>query len=39
MDIKQGWVCVLDSHGCGRVAGSCEHGNELSGHIKGEIFI
>jgi len=30
--------CGLDSYGSGQgpVAGSCEHGNELLGSIKGE---
>jgi hypothetical protein len=33
--------CGLDAHGSGQgpVAGPCEHGNELSGSIKGSEFL
>jgi len=33
--------CELDAYGSGKgpVAGSCEHGNELSGSITGEEFL
>jgi hypothetical protein len=33
--------CGLDSSGCGYepVVDSCEHGNKLSGSIKGEEFL
>jgi hypothetical protein len=31
-------VCGLDSSGSGPVMGSCEHGNEPLGSIKGEEF-
>jgi hypothetical protein len=36
-DLREiGWDCGLDSSGSGQgpVAGSCEHGNQLSGSIK-----
>jgi len=43
MDIKRNRVgyCGLDSSGSGQgpAAGSCQHGNEPSGSIKGKEFL
>jgi hypothetical protein len=42
LDLKERvWGCELDSFGSGlgTVTGSCEHNNELSGYIKGGLFI
>jgi len=35
MDVNDGWTSLNSSgQGCGQLPGSCEHGNELSRHIK-----